>query len=182
MKFKLDVNRPSSNREKQAIKSCPLKKHNTIQQFHTLKKSSEQVAVSTATIVAKINPQITAVTTIQNGAFTQKYSWEQKYNNGDSYKHLCRENWTYYGIIQACQPQLITPLSKVNKYIFIIPPIRVLFPERWVRPHLGISSSKIRHSDFVRRRSYTPYSTFNLTRPSSATSGDISPSHDLNNK
>ena len=38
------------------------------------KKSSEQVAVSTATTVAKINPQITAVTTIQNGAFTQKYS------------------------------------------------------------------------------------------------------------
>ncbi|CAH3166647.1 unnamed protein product, partial [Pocillopora meandrina] len=58
-KFKLDVNRPSSNREKQ---------------FHTLKKSSQQVAVSTATIVAKRNPQITAVTTVQNGAFTQKYS------------------------------------------------------------------------------------------------------------
>ena len=74
VKFKLDVNGPSSNREKQAIKSCPLKKHNTIQQLHTLKKSSELVAVSTATIVAKINPQITAVTTIQNGAFTQKYS------------------------------------------------------------------------------------------------------------
>ena len=141
---------------------------------------------------------------------------------------MCRENWAYYGIIQACQPQLIKPFSKVNKYIFIIPPIRVLFPippskriisryclpifiphhaftdlvshilprfgasshipqnlfdpERWVRPHLGISSSKRRHSDFVRRRSYTPYSTFNLTRPRSATSGDISPSHDLNNK
>ena len=48
--------------------------------------------------------------------------------------------------------------------------------------HLGISSSKSRHSDFTRRRSYTPYSTFNLTRLRSATSGDISPSHDLNNK
>ena len=76
------------------------------------------MAVSTETIVAERNPQITAVTTMQDRAFTQKYSWEQKYNHGDSYKHLCRENWTYYGIIQACQPQLIKPISKVNKYSY----------------------------------------------------------------
>ena len=76
------------------------------------------MAVSTATIVAKGNPQITAVTTIHNGAFTQKYSGEQKYRDGDSYKHLYRENWTHYGIIQACQPQLIKPFSKVNKYFY----------------------------------------------------------------
>ena len=31
---------------------------------------------------------------------------------------MCRENWTYYGIIQACQPQLIKPFSKVNKYFY----------------------------------------------------------------
>ena len=74
------------------------------------------MAVSKATIVAKRNPRITAVTTLQNGAFTQKYSWEQKYNHLDSYKHLCRENWTYYGILQACQHQLIKPFSKINKY------------------------------------------------------------------
>ena len=40
--------------------------------------------------------------------------------------------------------------------------------------HLEISSSIRRHRDFTRRRSYTSYSAFNLTRPRSAASGDTS--------
>lgn len=42
--------------------------------------------------------------------------------------------------------------------------------------HLRISSSTRRHSDFTRRRSHTPCSTFNLTRLRSAISCGISPS------
>ena len=51
--------------------------------------------------------------------------------------------------------------------------------------HLEILSSIRRHSDFTRRRSYTPYSAFNLTRLRSAASGDTScwsTYHDFNNK
>ena len=40
--------------------------------------------------------------------------------------------------------------------------------------HLEISSSTRRHGDFIRQRSYTPFSAFNLTRPRSAASGDTS--------
>ena len=38
--------------------------------------------------------------------------------------------------------------------------------------HLEISSSTRRHGDFIRQRSYTPYSAINLTRLRSAASGD----------
>ena len=51
--------------------------------------------------------------------------------------------------------------------------------------HLEISSSTRRHGDFIRQRSYTPFSAFNLTRLRSAASGDTScwsTYYDFNNK
>ena len=51
--------------------------------------------------------------------------------------------------------------------------------------HLEISSSTRRHGDFIRQRSYTPYSAINLTRLRSAASGDTScwsTYYDFNNK